>query len=40
MIKNINLEVEVTEDSRLEETFSLIEKIFENVDTNWNVKVK
>ena len=27
-------------DSRLKEIFSLIEKIFENVDTNWNVKVK
>jgi hypothetical protein len=40
MIKNINLEVEVTEDSRLEETFSLIEKISENIDTSWNVKVE
>jgi hypothetical protein len=40
MIKNINLEIEVTEDSRLEEIFSLIEKISENVDTNWNVKVE
>jgi hypothetical protein len=38
MIKNINLEIEVTEDSRLEEIFSLIEKISENID--WNVKVK
>jgi hypothetical protein len=26
MIKNINLEVEVTEDSMLEETFSLMKK--------------
>jgi hypothetical protein len=40
MIKNINLEIEVTEDSRLQEIFSLIEKISENIDINWNVKVK
>jgi hypothetical protein len=40
MIKNINLEIEVTKDSRLEEIFSSIEKISGNIETNWNVRVK
>jgi hypothetical protein len=40
MIRSVNLEIEVTEDSRLDEIFSLLEKIPENIEMNWEIKVK
>jgi hypothetical protein len=39
MIRSVNLEIEVTEDSKLDEIFFLLKKILENIETNWSVRI-